>query len=108
MNRKILLGLTSVLVLVSSMTAQTDVALRRKVFEKVWGTVNDKFYDPNFNGVDWKAAHDKYLSQALSTKKDEDFYAAVSEMLALLKVSHLQVGTPAEVEKRFKQTQGVT
>ncbi len=108
MNRKILLGLTSVLVLVSSMTAQTDVALRRKVFEKVWGTVNDKFYDPNFNGVDWKAAHDKYLSQALSTKKDEDFYAAVSEMLALLKVSHLQVGTPAEVEKRFKQPQGVT
>ena len=28
-------------------------ALRQKTFEKTWETVRDKFYDPNFNGVDW-------------------------------------------------------
>jgi carboxyl-terminal processing protease len=31
-----------------------------ELFEAVWQTINDNFYDPSFGGVDWKAARQKY------------------------------------------------
>jgi hypothetical protein len=31
-------------------------AERERAFDFVWGTINDRYYDPNLNGVDWKAA----------------------------------------------------
>ena len=34
--------------------------IRRKTFEKVWRTVNDKFFDANFNGVDWRKMRERY------------------------------------------------
>lgn len=84
----------------------SDDALRRKTFDAVWSTVNQKFYDPNFNGVDWNAARKKYEPLAMATGTDEDFYKIVNEMLSLLKVSHLEAGSAAAVEKRFKQKPG--
>lgn len=38
-------GLQGLILSVSS--AQADL------FDAVWETVNDNFYDPNFNGLDW-------------------------------------------------------
>src|SRR5260221_8115349 len=72
--------------------AQTSPEVRAKTFEKVWSTVNERFYDPTFGGVDWKAVHDKYLPIVSAAKSDGDFYDSVREMLALLKVSHLTAG----------------
>jgi len=87
-------------------TATAD--LRRKTFETVWSTVNSNFYDPKFNGVDWKSAHEKYAPIAAAAKTDEEFYKAINDMLSLLKVSHMQAGSSADVAKRFKQAPGVT
>lgn len=81
---------------------------RRKVFEEVWSTVNKTFYDPNFNGVDWQAARDKYAPLAAAAKTDEELYTAINDMLSLLKVSHMQAGSAASVAKRFKQAPGLT
>ena len=33
---------------------------RIKAFEKVWKIINEDFYDPGFNGADWKGARDRY------------------------------------------------
>lgn len=85
-----------------------DPSMNSKVFESVWSTVNEKFYDPNFMGVDWKAAHDKYAPRAKVAKNDEELYGAIMEMLGLIKVSHLQAGGAAAVAKRFKSQPGVT
>src|SRR6516164_3922720 len=31
------------------------------IFESVWQTVRDRFYDPRHNGLDWSAARERYL-----------------------------------------------
>ena len=27
-------------------------------FDKIWNTINEEFWDPNFNGIDWEDAHE--------------------------------------------------
>ena len=38
-----------------SLSAQTDTAKRSEIFQEVWNTINEKYYDAHFNGVDWQA-----------------------------------------------------
>src|SRR4051812_6524488 len=36
---------------------------RHAAFQHAWRIVNDRFYDPKFNGVDWDAVHKRYLAE---------------------------------------------
>src|SRR5436190_2147971 len=72
--------------------------MNMKVFETVWSTVNKEFYDPNFNGVDWKAAHEKYAPLARAAASDDELYKRIMEMLGLLKVSHMEAGPASAVK----------
>ena len=74
-------------------------ALRQKTFEKTWETVRDKFYDPNFNGADWKAVRERYAPRAASVKSDAELYDLLKEMLAELKVSHMEIITPEDLKQ---------
>lgn len=65
-------------------------------FEFVWATINEEFYDPDFGGMDWEAAHDRYLPQVTGVDNDETFLAVVNRMLFELGVSHLFVMPPDE------------
>src|SRR5713101_2988571 len=49
---------------------QTDAEKRQASFELVWQTVDKNFYDPNFNGVNWKGVHDHYAPLVAGTKTD--------------------------------------
>jgi carboxyl-terminal processing protease len=73
--------------------------LRRKTFEKAWETVRDKFYDPNFNGVDWNKVRERYSPLVDAVKTDAELYELLNKMLAELKVSHMGVVTPAALEQ---------
>ncbi|MUG98456.1 PDZ domain-containing protein [Scytonema sp. UIC 10036] len=66
------------------MLAQPQV----KIFEKVWQTVNENFYDPNFNGVDWKAMRKKYEPFAANTKSSQELAVVINQMLSELQTSH--------------------
>ncbi len=66
------------------MLAQPQV----KIFEKVWQTVNENFYDPNFNGVDWKAMRKKYEPSAANTKSSQELAVVINQMLSELQTSH--------------------
>ncbi len=57
-------------------------------FDKIWGIINDEFWDPNFNGVDWEDARTHYKPKALAANDHESFGAIVNQMLAELKTSH--------------------
>ncbi len=57
-------------------------------FDKIWETINDKFWDPNFNGVDWEDAGKCFRPKALAAKNHESFASIVNQMLAELKTSH--------------------
>ena len=37
---------------------------RIEIFEDVWGTINEEYYDPSFNGVDWREVHQQYRPRA--------------------------------------------
>jgi carboxyl-terminal processing protease len=74
-------------------TAATPQA---QVFEQVWKTINEQFFDPKFNGVDWQKLKEKYAPQASQTKSAEEFSAVVNQMLGELKTSHTRYYTSDE------------
>lgn len=82
-------------------SAQTEstAQIRQKTFEKIWQTVNEKYFDPNFGGVDWRTARDRYAPQVAAVKTDDEFYELMKTMLGELKVSHLEILTPDVLAK---------
>ena len=88
------------LIAVAAVSAQTAVVnvpvpelsqVRLDAFNKVWNTVNEKHYDPTFNGVDWAKVRITYLPKAQAAKSDEEFHAVLRQMLSELKLSHFSV-----------------
>ena len=67
-----------------------------KVFEQVWETVNENFFDPEFNGVDWQAMRSRYAPLAAQTSSTEELAVVVNQMLAELNTSHTHFYTQAE------------
>ena len=62
-------------------------------FDKIWDTINEEFWDPNFNGVDWEDARKRYRPKAIAAEDHEAFAEIVNQMLAALKTSHTRYFT---------------
>ena len=62
-----------------------------EVFDQGWRAIDRKFYDANFNGVDWKAMNDKYKPLALAASTKRDFFKVFNMMLGELNASHLGI-----------------
>jgi carboxyl-terminal processing protease len=73
--------------------------IRQQTFDKVWQTINEKYFDANFNGVNWKAVRGKYAPRLPTVKNDEELYELLNEMMSELKVSHLEIVTPDDLAK---------
>jgi carboxyl-terminal processing protease len=67
-----------------------------QVFDQVWKTINEQFFDPKFNGVDWNKLKEKYSPQATQAQSSEQFSSVVNQMLGELKTSHTRYYTPNE------------
>lgn len=57
-------------------------------FNEVWQEVNENFFDPNFNGVDWKAKREEYKNQVKQAQSIEETTVVINQMLAELNTSH--------------------
>ncbi|NJO78203.1 MAG: PDZ domain-containing protein [Cyanobacteria bacterium RM1_2_2] len=66
------------------------------LFEQVWQTVNDHFYDPDFNGVNWSALREEYQPQVGQSPTREAAAAVINTMLAELDTSHTRLYLPEE------------
>ena len=65
-------------------------AERRAIFDTVWQTVNDQYFDPTFGGKDWQAIGDEYRQKLATVRDDVTFWFLVlNPMLFELGVSHL-------------------
>lgn len=64
--------------------------------KEVWQEVNDHFFDPNFNGVDWKAKRQEYENQLKAVQSLEEASVVINQMLSELKTSHTQFYTQQE------------
>jgi carboxyl-terminal processing protease len=89
--------------IVSGQVSQPD---RLKIFDKVWKTVNEKYYDPNLNGVDWNKWREVYRPRIETAKGDSEFYSLVKQMVSELRDIHTSFRSPQEVQAR-KKTQVV-
>ncbi|MDM8008494.1 MAG: S41 family peptidase [Phycisphaerae bacterium] len=67
-------------------------------FERVWQIVNDSFWDPGFNGVDWREMRKQYLPLALQCEDTVALGAVINDMLGQLRTSHTAYYTPDDVE----------
>jgi carboxyl-terminal processing protease len=68
-------------------------------FEAVWKTVNDKYFDPTFGGLDWNEIYKRYQPLIASVEKDEEFYMLTNKMLFELGVSHLGIVPPYDLNQ---------
>lgn len=80
---------------------------RVKVFDQVWHLIGEKYYDPNFNGVDWNALRDRYRPKAMEASCDDGLYAVLKEMTGSLHDAHTRFRSPAE-RARARKLQATT
>ena len=80
---------------------------RQEVFENVWKGVHDRYYDPEFHGVNWEEVGKRYRVQVDGVKDDAEFYALLNKMTGELHDAHTRFNSPAQWENRQKN-QGVS
>ena len=66
------------------------------LFDTVFDTVNDNFFDPDFNGVDWTATGEQYRPLVAAAASRAEKTALINQMLATLDTSHTHLYTPDE------------
>jgi carboxyl-terminal processing protease len=78
--------------------AATARASYGAVFNEIWQTVRDQFFDSRLNGLDWNAARERYAARAERARTADDFASVVNEMLSELRSSHTHYYTPQSTE----------
>jgi carboxyl-terminal processing protease len=73
---------------------------RAQAFDFVWSTIDERYHDAAFNGVDWKAVGQRYRPIALGAKDDEAFWDALDRMAGELRDAHTRVDSPERVALR--------
>jgi len=80
---------------------------RKEVFERIWKDVDEKYYEPKFNGVNWEDVRTRYEPKVALVKDDEEFYNLMKQMVEELHDAHTRFNTPNEWKNREKH-QGVS
>lgn len=73
---------------------------RAEVFEEVWETVNEKYYDPSFNGVDWRGVRERYRPLIERANTEDEFYGLLKRMVGELHDAHTRFHIPEERRER--------
>lgn len=73
-----------------------------KLFEQVWQLINEKYYDPSFNGTDWKAVRERYRSKLAQVATDDELYELLKEMTGELHDAHTRFRSPEERRRADK------
>src|SRR5690349_6617947 len=80
---------------------------RLDIFSDAWETINEKYYDPSFNGVNWRAVRERYRPAAEAARSDDDFYVVMKKMVGELRDAHTRFATPRERMER-EQLKAIT
>lgn len=60
-------------------------------FEKAWQLINDRYWDPDFGGLDWEAVREELRPKAEEAQTNEDLRKVLDEMIDRLGQSHFGV-----------------
>lgn len=106
--RLILIALVSAVLLLSGAflpTLPTAGQPQVETFEQVWETVNEHFFDPDFNGVNWQDIRKRYRKQAQQAQSQEELASTINQMLSELQTSHTHFYIPDD--PKYYQLAGV-
>ncbi len=78
----------------SSLVSTATLEGRLAVFDDVWETIEDRYYDPAHNGIDWEAKRDLFRPAAAKASSAHELYDVLRQMIALLKDAHTRVYSP--------------
>ncbi|RKY90536.1 MAG: hypothetical protein DRQ13_12505, partial [Ignavibacteriae bacterium] len=65
---------------------------RLDLFEQVWNTVNEQYYDPHFNGINWQATYKQYKPLIANCAQTDSLFTLLNKMLFELNSSHCGIG----------------
>jgi len=99
--RFIAIALTSVLILLVWVVGVPPILPgasqpQSGTFEQVWQTINDEFYDPDFNGVSWAEVKTTYEPLVNQAQSQAELAQLTNQMLDELNTSHTRFYTPEE------------
>ena len=80
----------------SSLVSTATVEGRLIVFDDVWETIQTRYYDPTFHGIDWQAKRAAFRPAAARAANTQEFYDVLRQMIASLKDAHTRVYSPDE------------
>ena len=69
---------------------------RLAVFDDVWETIDERYYDPRFGGLNWEASRVVFRPAAAEAKTTHEFYELLRRMIAPLNDAHTRVFSPEE------------
>lgn len=72
---------------------------------EVWQEVNENFFEPNFNGVNWKTKREDYQNRTKQAQTLEEASVVINQMLSELKTSHTHFYT--KLEPAYYQLLGI-
>ena len=80
----------------SSLVSTNTVEGRLAVFDDAWETIQERYYDPKFHGIDWQAQRATFRPAAARAGKPHEFYDVLRQMIASLRDAHTRVYSPDE------------
>jgi len=80
----------------SSVVSTATPEGRLAVFDDIWETIQDHYYDPKFHGINWQAKRASFRPAAARANNTHEFYELMRQMIASLKDAHTRVYSPDE------------
>src|SRR6185503_19617051 len=80
----------------SSLVSTATVEGRLAVFDDAWETIQERYYDPAFHGIDWQAKRATFRPVAARAANTQEFYDVLRQMIASLRDAHTRVYSPDE------------
>jgi tricorn protease len=75
----------------TAIAASMEVDFAREkmvVFDEAWSTLNQSFFDPNFNGQDWPALRTRYQPYVAGSRTPDEMRRVINLMIGELNASH--------------------
>src|SRR5262249_62313040 len=70
---------------------ESHLQVRQKTFDVVWKTINEKYLDASFGGIDWAAIRQRYAPQVATIQTDIESRDLLTRMLGEIGISHLHI-----------------